>query len=384
MSCRPLIIDYTTKFGGAFEQGFSLAGALSDIDGVTPGLATAQRREALAKKEPVSFPTYTFSPVELRAGDTNRFAQARDVVFAEVPTVFRVAACGKAHAANLFHLNNVLNSQLSGVFAAKLRGAKCVSCHQDFEYPSRMTKAVARLVDHHVAISEVIKQDLLDFGIPESRITIIHNCVDTTRFSPAVTPVDLQARFGIPQGRLVVALFGRLVSWKGQDVFLKAMADVLPAVPEAHGLIVGDGEPDHVRGLEQLAHDLQIADRVTFGGYHADTPQLLRSVDVVTHMSTRPEPFGLVVSEAMAAGKPIVAMAEGGPLEIVLDGETGLLVPPREPKPTADAIIRLLRDERLRTSFGAKARERVIDRFSAEHCAKQYAALYNRLLSNGG
>ncbi|MCB0344470.1 MAG: glycosyltransferase family 4 protein [Bdellovibrionales bacterium] len=387
---RSLIVDFTSTFGGAFEHALSLASELNEVDGVSAGLVSAQQDKSTLTRVPKSVPFFRFPPYRrygsesgLRAGWRKYFDMFLDVAAGEVPRALRLARIGQKPHADVIHLNNLINIQQSCVLAAKLLGAKSISCHQDFEYHSRLAKKVAQYVDHHVAISQAIKDDLLAFGIDESRITIIHNGIDTNRFSPTAQGVDLSSEFNVPENAITIAIFGRLVPWKGHTDYLKAFAQVARANELAHGLIVGDvsdGEMLYEEELKQLANELGIYDRVTFTGYRADVPEILNSVDIAVHMSNRPEPFGLVVSEAMACGRPIVAMAEGGPLEIVVDGETGFLVPPRNPEAAAEKINLLAADAELRRRFGDAGRERANVEFSAHACAQKYLALYRKLL----
>ena len=150
-------------------------------------------------------------------------------------------------------------------------------------------------------------------------------------------------------GRFTVGLVGRLSPWKGQDVFLRAFALAFPGGGEkAH--LVGSamfGEQDWETELRALAGSLGIADRVDFRGFHEDVWEELALLDVAVHASTTPEPFGQVVLEAMAAGVPIIASAEGGPAEVVTDGVDGLLVAPRDPAALAAALRRLAADPSL-------------------------------------
>lgn len=152
-----------------------------------------------------------------------------------------------------------------------------------------------------------------------------------------------------PTGRFTVGLVGRLSPWKGQDVFLRAFALAFPGGGErAH--LVGSamfGEQDWEAELRALAGSLGIADRVDFRGFHEDVWEELALLDVAVHASTTPEPFGQVVLEAMAAGVPIIASAEGGPAEVVTDGVDGLLVAPRDPAALAAALRRLAADPSL-------------------------------------
>ena len=141
-------------------------------------------------------------------------------------------------------------------------GARCVVSFRGYEYPSRLIRPLRSLVDRYIVCSKPVKSHIVNvLGIPEAKIAYIYDPVDTDIFSPEVPPADLERLFGVPRGRKVFAIFGRLVPWKGHAVFLKAARLVLEAVPEAHAMIVGDtadGEPaygDELRELSSRAGD---------------------------------------------------------------------------------------------------------------------------------
>jgi len=166
-----------------------------------------------------------------------------------------------------------------------------------------------------------------------------------------------------PEGRPVVALFGRLARWKGQEVLLRAAEQL----PEAVFWIVGDAlftgdDRDYADGLKRQAAAMQAREggcqRVHFLGFRNDVAALMRAADLVAHSSIAPEPFGRVLVEAMLARKPLVATRGGGPSEIIEDGVSGFLVAPGEPDALADAIRPLLRDSAMRAAMGASGRER--------------------------
>jgi glycosyltransferase involved in cell wall biosynthesis len=144
----------------------------------------------------------------------------------------------------------------------------------------------------------------------------------------------------------------------------------LQHVPTAHFLVVGGAlfglEPEYPEELERLASDLGVLQRVHFLGHRDDVKEILTAVDLVVVPSRSPEPFGTIQIEAMAAGKALVSTAAGGNLEVVLQGETGVLVPPASPDDLAAAISRLLKDPVTRAQMGAAGRDRASQCFTAE------------------
>lgn len=183
-------------------------------------------------------------------------------------------------------------------------------------------------------------------------------------------PAVLRASFGLPSAGPLIGIVGRLQHWKGMHTVIAAMAKVRARHPDAHLVIVGgrhDPEPRYEDELRALVERQGAASAVTFTGFQADVPRWMQAMDVVVHASDR-EPFGIVVIEAMALGKPVVAGAEGGPAEIITPGEDGLLAPFGDAEALADRISRFLDDPGLATRCGASARRRAED-FSAERYA---------------
>jgi glycosyltransferase involved in cell wall biosynthesis len=181
----------------------------------------------------------------------------------------------------------------------------------------------------------------------------------------------------------VVGLVGRIARWKGQHVFIRAAELVRRRFPAARFRIVGTplfGEEDYEREIRELTAQLGLAEVLEFAGFSHDVPATMRGFSVAVHASITGEPFGQVVIEAMAAGRPVVATNGGGIPEIVEDGLTGYLVPMDDAPAMADAICRLLADPAAAAEMGRRGRQRVIDRFTIEHTARRVEAVYADLL----
>jgi glycosyltransferase involved in cell wall biosynthesis len=178
-----------------------------------------------------------------------------------------------------------------------------------------------------------------------------------------------------PNGKPLVGMFGRIGRWKGQDVFLRAIA----RVPEARAVIVGGplfGEEEYERKVRTLASDLGLEDRVVFVGHVSEVMTLMAACDVVAHCSTAPEPFGLVIAEAMLAGTPVIASDAGGAREIVTPEETGQLTPLQDHEALAAAISRYLANPQWARAIAGRATIRAREKFSgAAMTAGFFAAL---------
>ena len=170
---------------------------------------------------------------------------------------------------------------------------------------------------------------------------MVHYGLDLCPYDPALPAAGVRRELGLPDEAFVAVHVGRLVPWKGQREFLEAARVVATACPEAHFLVVGDVAFDgsaYRDALRRLVRRLGLEDRVVFTGWRRDVPVVLAAADVLVHSSVLPEPFGLVIVEAMAMERPVVASRLGGPGEIVRDGHEGVLVDPRYPEEIAEAL----------------------------------------------
>lgn len=194
---------------------------------------------------------------------------------------------------------------------------------------------------------------------------------DVSHASASTSPAELKKKLGFAPDKPLVGIVGRLQHWKGMHVYLRAMSQVVKTMPSVQGVIVGgihDQEPGYLESLEKLRAELGLTKVVSMVGRQTNVPEWMSAMDVVVHASQR-EPFGIVVVEAMALGKAVIATSPGGPEEIITDGEDGLLVPWNEPDALASAILRMLQDPDCAAVMAAKARER-----SARFSTKMYAA----------
>ncbi|NNH70793.1 glycosyltransferase [Nocardia uniformis] len=236
----------------------------------------------------------------------------------------------------------------------------------DVEPRGRVRAIVDRILDRYTtAYFGVARAQIRyltdDLGYPESKIEVIYNGVDPSAFDAADNRTAAR-ELGISDADLVVGIVAALRPEKDHATFLRAARRVADRVPSARFLIVGDGP---ARGeIEALVGELGLADRVVVAGSRPDIAALLSAMDVVVLSSYSVECFPMALLEAMAAARPAVCTAVGGVPEMILDGETGYLVPPRDPKQLADRLTALLSDPPLRRRMGAAARTRVETHFS--------------------
>lgn len=300
-----------------------------------------------------------------------------------LPEGVRYYRIGHRHRVALVHLNNILGSQLPGIIAAKLLRVPCVAHLRDFEEIHPLTRFYARRINHHLAISAAIRDNLLQLGVPEEKTSLVHDGIDLEVFRPDIDVCRLQTEFARLQSVPRFGLFGRVVAWKGVREFIVAAQQVIARVPEAVAFVIGDPSDENAQYLEEmqaLARQLQIASNVIFTGYRTDIAALMKFMDVIVHASVRPEPFGMTLVEGMALNRPVVATRAGGPLDIVVEGETGFLVEMGNSTALARAIVKLLRHPALAGQMGRSGRRRVETRFSHRRYAQQVEGVYRQVL----
>jgi glycosyltransferase involved in cell wall biosynthesis len=248
------------------------------------------------------------------------------------------------------------------------------------------------LLRHHVsrtaavvANSHSVAADLAETLGASAPITTIYNAVDLAAFSPEGSAVDLDALAGLPPappGTCRVGLMATFARWKGHDVFLRAVQQAsAPVRAYVIGAPVYDtaGSQLTIEELRARAVALGIADRVGFTGFVDRPAPALRALDVVVHASTEPEPFGLVIAEGMACGKPVVVSRAGGAAELVEAGVDALTTTPGDAAGLAQAIDRLAGDAGLRARLGEAARRTAIRRFDPAVFAGAFIDLYTRV-----
>jgi glycosyltransferase involved in cell wall biosynthesis len=218
-----------------------------------------------------------------------------------------------------------------------------------------------------VSVSEAAKEAMVALGVSGQKIQTVYNGIDMELLERTREPSEVRAELGIEPDAPVAGMVGRLVDWKGPDYFIRAAARVAESIPQARFLLVGAatfGEESYLDGLKSLCRELGMEDRVIFTGFRRDVLDLMKAMDVVVHASIEPEPFGQVLLEAMAAGRPTVATTGGGVSEIIDDGVTGLLVPPADAGALAGAIASILKDRGKAVEMGEAGRHKVVESFT--------------------
>jgi glycosyltransferase involved in cell wall biosynthesis len=236
-------------------------------------------------------------------------------------------------------------------------------------------RIASRFVDRYVAVSYANARYLIAVkGLPERKVHVIQNGTDLSRFNPAhVAPPDMRAEFGIGPADPVLLVAARLEPQKGHSVLLNAMPEVLREFPNARVFCLGDGVLRQELGHQ--AKQLGLQDSVRFLGFRSDVADWLALCDF-TVLPSFYEGLPLVAVESLAAGRTMLATAVDGTPEVIVDGRTGITVPPGDPGALAAAICSLLRSPELRRRLAEQGRAHVLERFSQERQVRETSEFY--------
>ncbi len=231
-----------------------------------------------------------------------------------------------------------------------------------------------RLADRVISVSENLGDTLhAKIGFPRQRIHVIRNGVDVRKLDAIAERTNIRAELGLPQETLLFGSVGRLVPVKNYACLIRAAQLVFEKGPEAALLFVGDGPLQ--AELATLAQQLGIGGKVHFLNWRKDVPQILRELDVFV-LSSFSEGMSNSILEAMTARKPVVATGVGGNTELVVEGETGLLVPSDDPFQMAEALLHLLREGPRRVAMGQAGRRRIETFFTLPQMLRNYQRIY--------
>src|SRR6266853_3665448 len=236
-----------------------------------------------------------------------------------------------------------------------------------------------RQVDCFIAASEAIRQMLIADGVPAERTITVHEGIDVDHVL-AAPPVNVHEAFWLPHQAPVVGNVAALVPHKGQRHLIDTAHLVVREIPDARFIILGEGEL--LDALERQIREYHLEKHVLLPGFRTDVLGCIKGFDLLA-MSSVTEGLGTSLLDGMACSRAIVATRAGGIPEVVDDGVTGLLVPPRDHAAMAQAIVRLLKDDGLRKRMGEAGLARVSGRFTVDRMVAETAAAYARVAGRG-
>lgn len=406
---RILYIDHTAKMSGGEIALLNMLGYLdrTRFDPVVVLISDGPLREKL---EAVQIETYLL-PISPRVLETRKdmlgprtLLRLRDLLLSGI-YVLTLSRFMREQNVDLVHTNS-LKADILGGFAARLVGIPLlwhIRDRIDADYlPAPIAWLFRRLChwvpDYVVANSQATLETLqirkkyrstaVYSGVEFSaRLLVVHDGVPRP---PLLQPIIYSGPFAAgldqthPQSqRPLLGLVGRISSWKGQHIFLRAAALVKKRFPLVRIQIIGSAmfnEEAYEAEIRALTITLGLEKAVEFLGFRSDIPEIIEGLTVLVHASITAEPFGQVIVEGMIAGKPVVATDGGGAQEIVLSGETGLLVPMNNIKAMAEAILFLLDNPGIAQEMGRRGQQRAQDHFSIERTVRKIESVYDQIL----
>lgn len=282
----------------------------------------------------------------------------------------------KSERIDLVHANSPQAALVAGDLVRR-RKVPLVVHWRDLVRRGLVWKDILRRCDRVVAVSKAVASCL-----DSPKVVVVANGVDAERFGPGVSGDGVRRELGVPEGAPVVIMVAQWVPWKRHDVFLEAARRVGAGRPECHFVLAGEDHfgdhPELARRIRRAANEPALRGRLHILGQRADMPALMAASDVLV-LPSEGEPFGRVLIEAMAAGRPVVAARSGGPEEIVTP-DCGVLVDGPDAEAFAEAIEELLADPASRRRMGEAGRQRVLQHYTARQMAAAMERLYEELL----
>lgn len=301
----------------------------------------------------------------------------------DLPAILRLAWAMKRKKCLLVHFHDAHSAAVGSVAASLAKVSfRIITRRVDFplkkNYFSR--RKYMKNVDAIIAISEGVKKVLVEGGVDPENVEVISSGIDFSSFeedSSALTSKDyLHREFSFAVDDYLVGIVAHLADHKGHQYLIQATKILKQQAPKIKTIIVGEGPLS--MELNRQAKELDVEDIIFFLGFRKDIPKILSSLDLFV-LSSHLEGMGSSILDAMASRLPVVATKVGGIPEVVINGETGLLVPPRNPSALARAILRLYSDKTLASRLGQKGYELVHRKFSAEAMADKVVRLYEKI-----
>src|SRR5688572_7812596 len=280
---------------------------------------------------------------------------------------------------DLVHVHSRRGADLYGGFAAALAGVPAVLTRRvDAPEPAAFARLKYRPYRAVVALSRAIERQLVDAGVTRERIVLIPSGVDTQRYRPESAARErLRAAFALRADALVAGVVAQLIDRKRHSWLFALLPALLREFPQLTVVCFGRGPLEGP--LRAELRERGLSSRVVLAGFRPDLPALVPGLDLLAHPASR-EGLGLALLEAASAGVPVVACAVGGVPDVVVDGETGVLVPRDDAAALAHALRALLASPAERTRLGAAARRHVERRFDTARLVAAHHSLYTRLL----
>ena len=382
---RVLVLSHDCGAGGAEE---SLMDLLAGLDRkifkpiiVMPCDGPLRQRVADLGLAVHVYPLEQWIPYRRRKG----WKHLNRLVFSASSRVRELAALIEVERIDLVYTNTI--TVLDGAVAARLTGTPHVwharerySGNQDLGryVPGYVVRRVVLGMSKSVIVNSMSLGTHFGQAANPGKVVTVYNGVDIVRFRLAPEQRERLCRtLGIQPKTRLIGIVGSVSERKGHQTLIEALARLRGESWDVACLVVGRARPEQIALLLPILRNLEVESRVHFLGERSDVPEIMKSLDVLA-VASHDEPFGRVIIEAMAAGTPVVSTRSGGPEEIIVDGETGFLVPVGDNEMMAACIAEILLDERLAGKFREEGLKRVSSRFSHERYVAGVADILER------
>lgn len=324
-------------------------------------------------------------PVVMRAPGLSLIAKALNFATGVVLEPVRLAALLRRQRIALVHLNNSIVRNHSWMIAARLAGIPCITHERGInpQFKPR-DRRLAQSLRAIVCISSAVRDNFVRLGLGRLPLTTIHNGLDPDEMRVTRSADEVRRELGVGPSARIVGIVGNVKPWKGQEVVIRAIAELREEFPDLVCLLIGDTSPDDAVyrvKIQNVIEEHGLVGRVLVTGYRTDVANYVNALETQIHASVAPEPFGRVLLEAMSLRKPLIASSGGAVPEIVVDGATGFLFEPGDHHALAGRLRTLLSNPSLAAEFGRRGRERLEAEFSITHNVRETQRLYDRILT---
>ena len=284
----------------------------------------------------------------------------------------------------IVNLNNSIRSNHAWMLGAELSRTLCIT--HEMGINTSFTKTAMFLGKRLAAIicvSNTIREYMKRAGVDYQNMHVVHNGIDIARYKVKRTKADLREEHGIEEGDIIIGVIGNIKEWKGQETIVRSTVQLVKKYDNLKCLLVGalpDDSEWYYKKLKNIIEENNIGDKVIFTGFKSNPIDYINLIDIVVHTSIDPEPFGIVILEAMLLAKPIISTTIGGPAEIVIDKKTGILVDPGKPDILSEEIDRLVENPEYAKEIGDEAYKLLKRKYTFEHCLKNTTKIYDGIM----
>ena len=314
---------------------------------------------------------------------TRNIRESLTFLFETAPAAVRLARLMREARPDLVYVGNGFRGNADGIVAARLLGVPCVVHSKGFDKFSFVERVLSRMVALNISMTRAIEKYCREGGMKPESSAVVYDGLDLSKFRSQRKPQDVRRELGVDADAEVVGVVGNIQSWKGQRVLVEAVDILRERRPRLVAWLVGGVHRSglaYAEALRARVAERGLDNRVLLTGPRHDVPDLMAAMDIVVHSSVRREPFGRVIIEAMAVGRPVIATRAGGVPELIHDGEDGMLTTPGSAEELAAVLDRLLRNPGERARLSANAQVSV-QRFRLDRHVEHMCALFEGIVA---